>query len=131
MWGIYQVSQKNVPVGEVCPSPKGTFFWDTLYKSYAISIWKNYLISCNVMINFSACSVKFDGCRNHGNQTLPSLPDISSRHQLHTTFFGKLATNFVSVDNITVDDLSELFEHRQFTYYLGSEIRNRRINCPW
>ena len=28
---IYQVSQKNVPLGEVCPSPKGTFFWDTLY----------------------------------------------------------------------------------------------------
>ena len=23
---IYQVSQKNVPLGEVCPSPKGTFF---------------------------------------------------------------------------------------------------------
>ena len=23
---VYQVSQKNVPLGEVCPSPKGTFF---------------------------------------------------------------------------------------------------------
>ena len=28
---LYQVSQKNVPLGEVCPSPKETFFWDTLY----------------------------------------------------------------------------------------------------
>ena len=39
------MSQKNVPLGEVCPSPKGTFFWDTLYITILLSSYLSNLLT--------------------------------------------------------------------------------------
>ena len=60
----YQVSQKNVPLGEVCPSPKGTFFLghpvDTIYYIMHLSALDNVHFSKKkyfLMQYYLQCSV--------------------------------------------------------------------------